>query len=82
MRLLKKTWQGKIEAYFEFRVCSRVDHLIKTKRYKLLLWEIEQMVKTNDLVLLGACNHPDTTWDKFIVQHLFLKCLISWKVIF
>lgn len=34
------------------------------------------MVKTNDLVLLGACNHLDITWDKFIVQHLFLKCLI------
>lgn len=62
--------------YFIFRVCSRVDHLIKKKRHKLLLWEIEQMVKTNDLVLLGACNHADASWDKFIVQHLLLKCLI------
>lgn len=34
------------------------------------------MVKTNDLVLLGACNHADASWDKFIVQHLLLKCLI------
>lgn len=67
MRLFKNLRQGKNEAYFKFRVCSRVGHLIKKKRYKLLLWEIEQMVKTNDLVLLGACNYPDTTWDEFIV---------------
>ncbi|NXP38432.1 MCA3 factor, partial [Leiothrix lutea] len=66
-------------------------HLVRQARKEQLLgssaeekavvqqWLEYRMVKTNDLVLLGACNHPGTTWDKFIVQHLFLKCLISSK---
>lgn len=38
---------------------------------------MEQMVKANDLVLLGACNHPDTTWDNFNAAFFFISEMVD-----